>query len=497
MSPQRTWTGARLLVALLIGTAATSAYAQTGDESPPQLVNSEFFWVPDGALFIGNRFACDTDFGALGFDVFPYDPTVDTVDEYDYIIARITIFDEDFDQEDDNDEEATVQYRADAAWIPFGIYLAPEPPPIAESQTELIEVPPFNLRRTGNIDERVLCTSFSIPQFNGENQAKLRGIIDYDVQWNIVVSIADENAQNQDQGPFAGVVFQINLPVFAEKDPFFLGPNPQAYADAGADQRVEAGTTVTLNGDLTFDSTNVGFDVNNPDIFARDFITFTWEWVSGPIRVDPTYPDVDDEPAKAEVTLTQVGTYVYRLLTDDNVNGLPTEDTVEIEVVSVILDNTQPVAVIEGPTDAVVVGDIIQLNGGDSNDPDGDSLNFRWIQTNEIGTTLDPAVIADVFQPLSGLDAPVSMWQAVKPGDYFFRLIVDDGEFFDTATFMVTVVNADGSAVLSSQDDADDRSAANNASEAPVLNQPVSGCGGAALPLGMVGFAMLLWRRLS
>ncbi|MDX2197894.1 MAG: hypothetical protein SF069_02865 [Phycisphaerae bacterium] len=491
-----------LILALLLGLAfAQDLFAQSG--APPRLVSG-----PDWFLARDELLEFDPMTGDLLF--FPFDPDVDIVTEGDVILVEFTISGEDIDDEmqgnmnatpNPDEEDLDIFVRPRATFVPLPGYPSPVATPLIEAKAEFILLPQAFIFDDNVEDQRRLQYVWVVPQWNGRNQARLRGLIDWDVSWLIDFSTAFE------ADPELDAIATFSQSLFAIKDSRFLGPNPPPFADAGSDRTIAAGSTIELDGGQTFDGTNIGFDPQDGQVFERDNLTFTWEWVAGPVRVDPSYPDVTNRPEIAEVTLTQVGVYEFRLLVDDNVNDVPSSDTVLIEVVSSLPANRAPIASIQDLTGPVVVGGIIQLNGGGSNDPDGDVLRYRWVQTNSIGGTVDPAVFVDQFQPLAGLDDPVSQWQALKPGTYYFRLLVSDGLEQDSDTTVVQVVSTSAGGVASPRvvanlpSDIRDRLglpplAAESESPNPSVSAPLSPapslCGG--LPLGLLGLSLMgLW----
>jgi len=280
---------------------------------------------------------------------------------------------------------------------------------------------------------------FRFPAFQGRNPERVDPStgVKFDVEYVFDFDVSNEENPDPEATLFGVPDFLVGV----VKDPSLGFPNPPPFPDATVANRVvAAGTTVILDGRGTFDSFNVGFDPNSPFVFDKDRLEFTWEWLSGPVRVDPVQSSPRDPTAT--VTLDVVGTYVYRLLVDDGVNALPNAATVEITVVESLAENHPPLAFITGPSEAVAVGSIITLDGSNSFDEDGDTLTYLWKQTNALGSDLSPEELLSAFQPLSGLTEPTSTWQALQPGRFYFRLLVSDGEFVSTAEFVVDVFSA-------------------------------------------------------
>lgn len=332
--------------------------------------------------------------------------------------------------------------------------------------------------------------NFRLPDFIGQNQRKLTGELDFDVAYDIEFCATNENNADQDNTQI-GCGFQE---IHVSENSAFRPPNPQSFADAGPDRTVATGTTVRLDASRTFDATNIGFNPGAPSVIEKDNLVFAWEWNSGPVRVDPVQSDPSD--AIAEVELTALGEYVFRVTVDDGSStSLPSFDTVTITVLESLPVNNEPTAVIVGPANAVQVGQVIQLDGRDSFDPNGDELVYRWRQINEIGDPITGPDLLKAFQPLSGVNSSVSTWQAINPGTYYFRLLVDDGEFLVNTTFTVRVIDStvSGRTATADQDSANTEST--QSGSGVDLTSTVGVCGAGAGLLGFAPLAMLLMRR--
>jgi len=470
----------------LLASAPPAAMAQA-DNAPPtvEIIKWEVF-----RPFTGEFFTV-FDAGTPGLDervlidLFNHE-------ELDQVTVTLDVVDPDWTTEEMGEqEEVFVRFRA------FSLLFRdfpPEPPPIREADDDFFGVtedmgfqPPEGETQL----DPLLEIPFEIPEFEGKNQARLLGLIDWDVSYLIEICVSNEkDPEETDIGLLVTCDLQL---MFALESPFLVPPNPQPIADAGADQIVEAGSTVRLDASRTFDGFNVGFDAGDANVVEKDTLLFTWEWISGPVRVDPVQTRVTDPTAT--VTLTETGTYVYRVIVDDQFNALPASDSVSIEVVAELPDNLPPTALIVGPARPVLVGSIITLDGTRSSDPDGDTLRFRWRQTNELGGPVEPDQLQKVFQPLSGLDQAVSTWQALSPGTFYFRLLVDDGEFQSTTTFSVTVVaSTAGARVNRERDNATGGSDSGAPPEAAPSATP-SLCGAGLLPAGLATLAVGLTGR--
>ncbi len=291
-----------------------------------------------------------------------------------------------------------------------------------------------------------LTISLQIPAFVGQDQTRLETGVGFDIAYLLFIDVSNEDDPDESSlfNVPAGVSRNI-VQIGAIQSPALAPPNPQAIADASASATlVASGTRVTLDGSGSFDSTNTGIDPDDDRILEKDTLTYVWEWVSGPVRVDPVQTSSEDP--LADVVLTALtptdgsNPYVYRLLVDDGVNAIPNAATVEIEVVGTLPPNQPPTVSIVGPGAPVLAGETVTLDGSGSADPEGGDLKFRWVQTNALGGELEQAEVNDVFQPLSGLDGPTATWQALIPGRYYFRLLVSDSGFTSSTRFTVDVI---------------------------------------------------------
>ena len=168
-------------------------------------------------------------------------------------------------------------------------------------------------------------------------------------------------------------------------------PNRAPIADAGPDQEVEVGALVQLDGS----------DSSDPD---GDELTY--RWIAPPkITLSST---TDMQP---EFTALAVGTYRITLVVSDG----QVESEADEVVVTVFQPNRAPVAD-AGPDQEVEVGAVVQLDGSDSSDPDGDNLKYTWTQAGGGSLTL------------SNSDTATPIFTPVESGNYIFSLVVNDGQ---------------------------------------------------------------------
>jgi len=415
-----------------------------------------------------------------------FDPNSELGFERDILIVTVT-FQQDAVADPETDAEFFVRLTASGSKGP------PPAPPLEGSRGRYTSTP---WRRVAGAPEndatvRVL---LAIPEIQGVNQKRLRGEQDWDVFWIVEFRLA--TSEDPQEGDSDGFTFRLN----ATENPLLAPPNPRPFADAGPDQTVAVGGTVVLDGSRTFDSSNLGFDPREPNVFVKDELLYAWEWVSGPERVDPEPYEYDpSDKSKAQVTLDLAGEYVYRLVVDDQVNPLPSTDLTTIYVVTPSPDNVGPRARIVAPSGPVRVGQTITLKAGNNLDPDDDDdeLTYRWRQTNAVGGPLEPDEIRAGFQPLSGLTTRTVSWKALKAGTYYFQLVVTDPHGLSDRGLTSVQVIEGGSASLSQRTSGAERSGTpdEGSGETPAEANSPAACGaGGLLPLALVPLALGLMR---
>ena len=198
--------------------------------------------------------------------------------------------------------------------------------------------------------------------------------------------------------------------------------NSDPVADAGADQTVELGGTVTLDATGSYDSDG-------------DAITYTWSTYSVPSGSSIVNSSLDDNNAATpSFDPDVVGDYTWRLVVSD---GTATDkDYVTITVEESTSTNNPPVAD-AGADQNVYTGETVALDGSDSSDADGDALTYSWSFTSvPSGSSLDDSDISN-----SGTSAP--SFSPDVEGDYELTLTVSDGT--DTDSDSVTVAAEEAS----------------------------------------------------
>ncbi|MGH8071115.1 MAG: PKD domain-containing protein [Candidatus Entotheonellia bacterium] len=191
--------------------------------------------------------------------------------------------------------------------------------------------------------------------------------------------------------------------------------NQPPIANAGPDQTVRPGTTVILDGSGSFDP-----DGHTP-------LQFAWTFAQKPAGSAATLTGADTSTPSFTADVT--GNYRLRLVVTDTQGATSEPDEVLVSTV-----NSQPVAE-AGPDQAVSVrGTTIQLDGGQSYDPDGDPITFAW-------TLLQKPAMSTAT--LSHATSSTSTFIADVQGDYVMRLVVTDsfGAASDADTVLVSFDN--------------------------------------------------------
>jgi len=188
--------------------------------------------------------------------------------------------------------------------------------------------------------------------------------------------------------------------------------NSAPVANAGPDQTVLVGDTVTLNGSASSDADG-------------DALTFTWSFVSRPAGSIAILSD----PSAVNPTfqVDRPGSYTVRLTVNDG----KADSAADTVIVSTL--NSRPVAS-AGPDQTTFVGRTVTLDGSASSDFDGDPLTYHWsfgsrpvgsTATLQNSTAINPSFVVDKF------------------GEYSVQLIVNDG-FIDSlaATVKISTLNS-------------------------------------------------------
>ena len=215
------------------------------------------------------------------------------------------------------------------------------------------------------------------------------------------------------------VIYFVYGSIFSDSDSTTVNVsfvNNPPVADAGPNQTVDEGTSVTLNGSNSFD----------PDF--GDSITYQWKQTGG----NPTVTLNGANTATPTFVAPNVGpggTSLTFELTVTDLGELEDSDTTTINVSFV----NQPPSADAGPNQTKGEETQVTLNGSNSSDPDDGIKSYRWTQTAGPPVTLsNPQVKKPTFT------APnVAGSKSLK----FELTVTDFGGLQDTDT---TIVNVTG-----------------------------------------------------
>jgi hypothetical protein len=192
--------------------------------------------------------------------------------------------------------------------------------------------------------------------------------------------------------------------------------NVAPVANAGSDQSVLVGATVTLDGSGSTDANG-------------DSLSYQWTLTSVPPGSSAALSDV--AAVRPTYVVDVVGSYTASLIVSDGRLSSPAD---AITVTAAAL-NAVPVAN-AGTDQSVSVGTVVTLDGSASSDANGDALNYQWALTvRPAGST---AVLSD-----TGAVKPTFM--ADVAGSYTATLTVRDGKSTsapDTVSVVASTVNA-------------------------------------------------------
>ncbi|MCC7261593.1 MAG: T9SS type A sorting domain-containing protein, partial [Candidatus Latescibacteria bacterium] len=100
----------------------------------------------------------------------------------------------------------------------------------------------------------------------------------------------------------------------------------------------------------------------------------------------------------------------------------------------------QPPVANAGPAQTVISGQVVQLDGSQSSDPEHQPLSYHWHNFYSPLSSYTPPDWVPIA--LSGADTATPTFVAPAPGTYYFALVVDDGLLQSSATTAVTVMAA-------------------------------------------------------
>jgi PKD repeat protein len=179
-------------------------------------------------------------------------------------------------------------------------------------------------------------------------------------------------------------------PLNQDRDTMMVRINTAPIADAGPPQTVAPGEEFSLSGRSSVD----------PDGQISEYV---WEFPDG----------TSARGERAAHSLTDPGLHRIKLTVYDNFQGGAASDESEV----LITVNAPPVAV-AGPDLLVAPGDLLVFDAGQSFDPDGTLVQYRW-EFDDLGTPLDSKRVERAY---------------VTPGVWSAQLVVTDNSGVLNAT---------------------------------------------------------------
>ena len=187
--------------------------------------------------------------------------------------------------------------------------------------------------------------------------------------------------------------------------------NSDPIANAGANQSVVLGSTVTLDGTNSTDAN-------------RDQLSYRWVMMSKPTTSAALLANATS--AKPTFLADVLGTYVITLIVNDG----KVDSTTVATTVTVSSANVAPVAN-AGANQNVVLGPVT-LDGSTSSDANGDAISYKWTLLNK--PTASAAALA-------GDTTAKPTFVADRAGIYVASLVVNDGKL-DSSVVTTTVTAA-------------------------------------------------------
>ena len=187
--------------------------------------------------------------------------------------------------------------------------------------------------------------------------------------------------------------------------------NAAPVANAGNNQSVTIGSTVTLDGTASSDANN-------------DSLTYKWTLQSKPSNSSATLSSLTS--AKPTFKADLAGTYVATLVVND---GKGNSDVAVVSVLASVA-NSLPVAK-AGANQNVVVGTSVTLDGTASTDANGDSLTYKWSLLYKPTGSLASLASATSSKPTFTADTV---------GTFVVSLVVNDGKADSAEVSSTTVI---------------------------------------------------------
>ncbi len=183
----------------------------------------------------------------------------------------------------------------------------------------------------------------------------------------------------------------------------------------------DAGTDQTLNNNAMYLDGSGSYDVDG------DTLSYTWSILSKPNNSQLALSNPNN--VTQNLTADMLGSYLFSLIVNDGMVNSPA-DTVTITITG---GDFVPSAD-AGIDQNVITGSIVQLDGTNSYDPNGDTLTYTWSLLSKPASST--AILSDNTSPTPDFTADLD-------GDYTFGLIVNDG-IHDSLQDQVLITAATG-----------------------------------------------------
>lgn len=164
--------------------------------------------------------------------------------------------------------------------------------------------------------------------------------------------------------------------------------------------------------------------------------TLNYQLLNGPAAMQ-----IDSQTGLIEWIPDQVGNEDVTIQVDDG-KGAIEQQSFSIQVDSTVVPNRAPIAN-AGTDQTLFTNDTAQLDGSGSNDPDGDSLTFKWTITSKPSGSNAILSAQNTLNPYFVLDVP---------GTYVLQLIVNDG-FIESSADSVSITTENSAPVADAGSD--------------------------------------------
>jgi PKD repeat protein len=216
------------------------------------------------------------------------------------------------------------------------------------------------------------------------------------------------------------------------------GPLPQnevPIADAGANQTVEPGDTVILDG------------TKSRDVDGTTITSYSWALVSYPILPFPKpIPSINLQPnnsaSRPTFTAPQVvGNYILQLVVTDGLGATSIPDNVVVRVETIVPPvNKPPIALTSASPQNAEPNERVTLDGSSSSDPDKgpQPLKYSW-------TVVSGPTAGIVLQPGNNVAKPTFIAPAALESSLTlrFKLVVNDGQTDSAPAYSDVTVSPD------------------------------------------------------